>query len=303
MMVAGAEPALEVAAQFVIRSAHRSEGPLLLQRPAPTPHRLHQPRALEQNADRARCRPAQLRLPLTQLHQQLARAVVREAPPHRQDRLGHLLPNPPGAAQGRMRAVGKPLLPSDRSPSSPFVKRIPTDPVTPAQFRHAPVPRAVVRQHSNALFHSTGLLKWHRRILPPMHFDLSTIIPVQTVGNPAGPYHRPTPPPYPPPLSRERGARGARRSESPLSRALARYRIHSSQSHGSARSSWRDECNQLLVMRGLDPRIQRFVSGRTSAAAGRAHADSIERSAALNKVLDRRVKPGDDAWRGYLCIP
>src|SRR5262245_35356368 len=83
----------------------------------------------------------------------------------------------------RMRPIHEPVRFTKLTSPTPFVECVPANSVAPAQFRHAPVPRVVISHHPNALFHPTGLRKWHRRVLPPMHVDLSTILPVQSVGD------------------------------------------------------------------------------------------------------------------------
>src|SRR5262249_7928102 len=82
-----------------------------------------------------------------------------------------------------MRAIHEPIQRSAVTSPTPLVKRIARDAVSSAQLRHAPVAGIVLRQHSNALFHPTGLSKRHRRALPPCTLHLSTILPVQSVRN------------------------------------------------------------------------------------------------------------------------
>src|SRR5262245_8593949 len=82
-----------------------------------------------------------------------------------------------------MRPIHEPARFTKLTSPTPFVECVPANSVAPAQFRHAPVPRVVISHHPNALFHPTGLRKWHRRVLPPMHVDLSTLLPVQFVGD------------------------------------------------------------------------------------------------------------------------
>src|SRR4029077_13549022 len=71
-------------------------------------------------------------------------------------------------------------------------ERVPTHPVSSAQIRDTPVTRLVVRKHSDPLFHTTGLLEWHRKssfrpkltCRPSTRSKLSGIYPDWTGENP-----------------------------------------------------------------------------------------------------------------------
>ncbi len=111
-----------------------------------------------------------------------------------------------------MRAIHEPCRIAALLPLPPFVKRVSANPIAAANLRYAPVPALVLKKHPNTFFHPTGLSKWHRRALPPMHSEtcrgssrsnLSGIYPVCTC------MPRRPPPPTPP-----RHAQGAWREGS-----------------------------------------------------------------------------------------
>src|SRR5713101_1818152 len=112
-----------------------------------------------------------------------------KAPPQRSNRIHNRSVGPVRAMLRGMRAVQKPILFAAVSPLAPFVECIAANPISAAQLDHAPVPRFVIRQHSNALFHATSLGKWHRRFplrctltcRPSTRSKLSGIYPVCTL--------------------------------------------------------------------------------------------------------------------------
>src|SRR5262249_54301209 len=107
-----------------------------------------------------------------------------------------------------MRSIAEPCRIPIAAPLPPLIKRVAANPIASAQLRNAPVPGIVIRQHSNTLFHPTGLLERHRKssfranltCRPSTRSKLSGIYPVCT--------ERP-PHPDPLPLKGKRGKKEA----------------------------------------------------------------------------------------------
>src|SRR5215475_5211420 len=187
LAVQRAEPAFEVGRPFIVGRRNGRKRALLVDRPAPSLDRGNQSGALED-------------------HQQLAWPEMGEPTAQLNDLLRHLGCGRVRAMCRRMRPIHEPARFTKPMSPTPFVECVPANSVAPAQFRHAPVPRVVISHHPNALFHPTGLRKWHRRLLPPMHVDLSTILPVQSVEDLPSLYLRPAEaPPHQPPGTSSRG--------------------------------------------------------------------------------------------------
>src|SRR5262245_49430228 len=181
LAVQRAEPAFEVGRPFIVGRRNGRKRALLVDRPAPSLDRGNQSGALENPADRRGRRPTPLRSSTLEDHQQLASPDTAVPTVQLNDLLRHLGCGRVRAMCRRMRPIHEPARFTKPMSPTPFVECVPANSVAPAQFRHAPVPRVVISHHPNALFHPTGLRKWHRRLLPPMHVDLSTILPVQSV--------------------------------------------------------------------------------------------------------------------------
>src|SRR5882757_7389108 len=162
LLVAGAEPALEVHTPLVVGFGRRRAGPPLVERSTAPLHRRHQSCALENIPDRRSRRPRGLRSLALKHRHNLARSHIRKSPPHRDYLLGNRTIRSLPTLQRRMRAVFKPRRIAGLPSLPPLVKRVAANPVAPANLRHAPVPALVLQKHTNALFHPTGLSKWHR---------------------------------------------------------------------------------------------------------------------------------------------
>ena len=190
--VCRAEPAFEVGGPLVVGRGDRSNGSLLINRPAPPLDRCNQPGLLENAADRRRRWPAGLGSLTLKYRQQLTRPQMRKAFSQRNNYIRQRSRGLVRAMQWSVRTIHKPIRPAALSPFTPFVKRIAANPVSTTQIRHAPVPGLVIRQHPNTLFHATSLLKRHRRFSlrcsltcrPSTRSKLSAIYPVCTTTTP-----------------------------------------------------------------------------------------------------------------------
>ena len=161
-LIGGTEPTLEVGRPLVVRSRHTRKWAPLINRSAPALHRRNQPGLLENVADRGGSRPTHLGSSAAEYHQQLAGPQVRKPPAQRNDLIFERGCGRVRTMQRSMRVVHKPVPCAALPPLPPGIKRIAADPITGAQLRYAPVPGVIVHQHSNALFHGTGLCKRHR---------------------------------------------------------------------------------------------------------------------------------------------
>src|ERR1700722_824331 len=213
--VAGAEPTFEISRPLVIGGRNRRHRPPPVERPPAPLGRRDQPGPLEDITDRRSRRPAGLRSLMPQHHSQLARSQMREAPAQRNDRFRNGRLSAMRTLQWSPRMIHKPFRRMPLSPFAPLIERVPAYAVATAQIRNTPVAGVVFRQHSDALFHSTGLLKGHRKssfratltCRPSTRSKLSGIYPVCTVESPLTPTLSPqergeggaafTPPPSP----------------------------------------------------------------------------------------------------------
>ena len=107
-LVAGAEPALEIRAPFIIGVPHQRARPSLVERTTAPLYRRDQACALENGPDRRSGRPRDLGGLAIQHREKLARPQVRKAPPRRDHLLGNRSIRGLPTLQGRMRAVLKP---------------------------------------------------------------------------------------------------------------------------------------------------------------------------------------------------
>ena len=200
-----------VALPLIVGAPDRRAGPPLVERAAAPLHRRDQASTLENAPDRRSRRPGGIRRLALKYRQNLARPQIRKSPPRRDHLLSNRTIRGLPTLQRRMRAIHEPCRIAALLPLPPFVKRVSANPIAAANLRYAPVPALVLKKHPNTFFHPTGLSKWHRRALPPMHSEtcrgssrsnLSGIYPVCTADRP------PTPDPSPPRAS-ARGGRGA----------------------------------------------------------------------------------------------
>src|SRR5215216_5154786 len=175
LAVQRAKPALKVGRPLIIGCRHCRKRPPLINRPPPALDWCNQSGLLENLTNRRGGRPARLGSAALEEHQQLARPQMRKPPAQRNHFVLHIGRSRVRTMRWRMRSIHKPVRCPQLTPPPPCVKRVPANTISPAQLRYAPVARVVIRQHANALFHPTGLRKWHRRVLPPIHLDLSTI--------------------------------------------------------------------------------------------------------------------------------
>src|SRR5262245_59649679 len=164
--VARAEPALEVDRPFLVGAAGRYNHLALRDRPPLPPPPLHQARTLQDVAHGRGRRPGQRRLLLRKPRLDLLRPEMREPMPDRDDALRHSRRRRMRAARHRMAQLLKPpLIPPPPTPQ-PDVKRLPADPIPPAQIAHRQRLRLVVPKQRDTLFHRTGLLEGHRSFSP-----------------------------------------------------------------------------------------------------------------------------------------
>src|SRR5882672_4980173 len=194
-VVAGAEPAFEINRPLIIGGRNRCHRPPPVERPPAPLDRRDQTGPLEDITDRRSRRPASLGSLIPQHHSQLARSQMREAPAQRNDRFRNGRLSPMRTMQWSVRMIYKPFRRTVLTPLAPLIERVPAYAVATAQIRNTPVAGVVFRQHSDALFHSTGLLKGHRKssfratltCRPSTRSKLSGIYPGCTVEGPLTP--------------------------------------------------------------------------------------------------------------------
>ncbi len=135
-LIAGAEPALEVHAPLVVGCDRRRAGAPLVERSPPPLHRSDQPCALEDVADRRSRWPVGLRHLPREHRQYLARSHIWKRAPRRNHLLDNRTVRGLPALQRRVRTVPKPSQIAGLPPLTPFVKRIPANPIAPANLRY-----------------------------------------------------------------------------------------------------------------------------------------------------------------------
>ncbi len=163
LLVQRAEPPFEVHAPFVVGGLDFRKWLFSrVDRLSPPLDRLDQVGPLEDVADRRGRRPARPRPLVLELSQQLARTQIRKLLSHLHDLVHRPRSSPMRATQCGMRAVHKPALLAAGAPLTPFIKGVAANSVAATQFRHAPIPRLIIRQHQDPLFHATSFPKRHR---------------------------------------------------------------------------------------------------------------------------------------------
>src|SRR6266446_2346108 len=110
-------------------------------------------------------RPSHLRHGMLQPRLDLLRTEMRKPPPCRDNALDELASRCMRTVHRRVAALLEPSLLAALAAPSPDVKRVPANPISPAQIRNGESAGLVFPHQRDTLFHRTGLLERHRPIL------------------------------------------------------------------------------------------------------------------------------------------